>query len=83
MVNFSVLTILSLTQRISVCKRPRTKQFPKFSPDGKFISKFGEEGEELGQFKSAYSMAIDSNDVIYVLDRGNDRIQKVNIIYFL
>ena len=50
--------------------------FQKFSADGKFIAKFGEEGEELGQFKSPYSMAIDSNDNIYVLDRGNDRIQK-------
>ena len=40
--------------------------FQKFSPNGKFISKFGEEGEELGQFKSHYSMAIDHNDNIYI-----------------
>ena len=26
--------------------------------------------------KSPYSMAIDSNDNIYVLDRGNDRVVK-------
>ena len=42
------------------------------------FSKFGGEGEDLGQFKSSYSLAIDSNDIIYVLDRGNDRIQKVS-----
>ena len=53
--------------------------FQKFSPDHKFISKFGgEEGEKLGQYSSPYSMAIDSNDHIYILDRGNDRIVKVD-----
>ena len=30
----------------------------KFTPDGKFIEKFGGKGEKLGEFKSPYSMAI-------------------------
>ena len=39
---------------------------------------FGEKGEELGQYRSPYSMAIDANDNIYTIDRGNDRIVKVD-----
>jgi hypothetical protein len=53
--------------------------FQKFSPDGNFISQFGEKGEDLGEYRSPYSMAMDSNDNIYVLDRGNDRVVKVAI----
>ena len=52
--------------------------FQKFTPDGKFISQFGEKGSKLGEYLSPYSMAIDANDIIYVLDRGNDRIVKVD-----
>jgi sugar lactone lactonase YvrE len=51
----------------------------KFSPDGKFISKFGTKGEQLGQFRSPYSMSIDLKDNLYVVDRANDRIQKISI----
>src|SRR5574339_1128533 len=49
----------------------------KFTPDGKFISKFGEKGKDLGQFQTPYSMIIDPNDYLYIIDRGNDRIQKM------
>src|ERR687897_3768944 len=34
----------------------------KCSPDGKFILKFGEEGQELDQYKTPFSMAIESKD---------------------
>ena len=50
----------------------------KFSPHGKFISKFGTKGEQLGQFRSPYSMSIDLEDNLYVADRANDRIQKIS-----
>lgn len=40
-----------------------------------FESKWGSSGTNAGQFSSPYGIAIDSNDVIYVADSGNHRIQ--------
>jgi DNA-binding beta-propeller fold protein YncE len=38
--------------------------------------KWGSEGQKAGQFNVPYSIEIDPLDNIYVVDRGNDRIQK-------
>jgi DNA-binding beta-propeller fold protein YncE len=39
--------------------------------------KWGSEGEDEGEFRSHYSIVIDpSTDDVYVVDRGNDRIQR-------
>ena len=43
-----------------------------------FINKWGKEGTEYGQFKSPAVIVIDSKDDIYILDNGNNRIQKFN-----
>lgn len=48
----------------------------KFSPDGEFITQWGERGYGEGQFWVAHSIDIDSNDVIYVADRENMRINR-------
>jgi len=47
----------------------------KFAPDGTFIMSFGEWGYEDGQMRSPHSLAFDSQDRLFVADRGNRRIQ--------
>jgi DNA-binding beta-propeller fold protein YncE len=48
----------------------------KFSPDGKFITKFGSgNGTGDGQLIDPEHLAIDSNGYVYVSDRGNNNIQ--------
>ncbi|MGH9759499.1 MAG: NHL repeat-containing protein, partial [Blastocatellia bacterium] len=40
----------------------------KFTPDGKFISKFGSEGDEPGQFRAPMAIAVDGQGRVYVSD---------------
>ena len=46
-------------------------------PDGKILGKFGESGHELGQFSWAHGLACPAEDVIYVADMNNWRVQKL------
>ncbi len=48
----------------------------KFSPDGEYITQWGSRGYGPGQYVAAHSIDIDRNDVIYVADRENMRIQR-------
>ena len=43
-----------------------------------FVSYFGKEGKEPGQFKYPEQVALDNNGNIYVSDTGNNRIQAFN-----
>jgi sugar lactone lactonase YvrE/plastocyanin len=43
-----------------------------------YASEFGELGSGDGQFKEPFGVAIGSNGDVYVLDRGNDRVEKFN-----
>jgi sugar lactone lactonase YvrE len=45
------------------------------APDGKYIGQWGKKGKGPGEFATAHSMDIDSDDRIYVGDRNNNRIQ--------
>jgi len=47
----------------------------KFNKDGIFVKSWGERGTEPGNFNTPHSLVVDNNDVIYVADRGNSRIQ--------
>lgn len=47
----------------------------KFSPEGKLEFSWGEPGSGPGQFHVPHGIAIDRNDVIYVADRENSRLQ--------
>lgn len=47
----------------------------KFSKDGKFIKEWGKKGTGPGDFETPHAMAIDSQGLLYVGDRGNGRIQ--------
>ena len=47
----------------------------KFDKDGIFVKAWGERGNQPGNFNTPHSLVVDNNDVIYVADRGNSRIQ--------
>jgi DNA-binding beta-propeller fold protein YncE len=47
----------------------------KFAADGKFLKWWGGPGTAPGEFDQPHSIAVDSQDRIYVADRSNDRIQ--------
>jgi DNA-binding beta-propeller fold protein YncE/DNA-directed RNA polymerase subunit RPC12/RpoP len=40
----------------------------KFNPDGKYINKFGSDGDEPGQFRAPYAIAVDGQGNVYVSD---------------
>jgi len=47
----------------------------KFSPDKKYLFEWGGHGQEPGQFMRPQSLAVDENDLLYVADACNHRIQ--------
>jgi ribosomal protein L7/L12/outer membrane protein assembly factor BamB len=47
-----------------------TEHIYAFAPDGRFITRFGGEGEEEGQFTSSYSIAVDNQSRVYASDHG-------------
>ncbi|MBC8029133.1 MAG: NHL repeat-containing protein [Pyrinomonadaceae bacterium] len=56
----------------------------KFAPDGKFLTRFGDAGNEAGQFRAAFAIAVDGKGRVYVSDikgiqvfDGNGRYLKV------
>lgn len=40
----------------------------KFAPDGKFLTRFGDAGNESGQFRAAFAIAVDGKGRVYVSD---------------
>ncbi|MEX2130756.1 MAG: peptidyl-alpha-hydroxyglycine alpha-amidating lyase family protein [Pseudohongiellaceae bacterium] len=53
-----------------------TPRVLKFSPQGDFIMQWGSRGYGPGQFVAAHAIEIDADDVLYVADRENMRIQR-------
>ncbi len=47
----------------------------KFSSAGKFIKAWGKFGKKPGEFIIPHGIAIDQNNIIYVADRQNNRVQ--------
>lgn len=41
-----------------------------FSPNGRYVTRFGSEGDEKGQFTSTYTLAVDNQSRVYVTDSG-------------
>ncbi|MQA90240.1 MAG: hypothetical protein GEU90_08395 [Gemmatimonas sp.] len=52
-----------------------TARVVKFSPEGEFLLEWGEIGTEHGQFRTPHALAFDSQDRLWVADRGNHRIE--------
>ncbi|MCP4681404.1 MAG: hypothetical protein GY864_03635, partial [Desulfobacterales bacterium] len=47
----------------------------KFDQNGQFIASFGECGSGAGQFLYPSAVCVDTEGLVYVSDRGNNRIQ--------
>jgi DNA-binding beta-propeller fold protein YncE len=47
----------------------------KYNKDGEWVKSWGEHGSAPGQFNLVHSIAVDAKGLVYVADRGNDRIQ--------
>jgi DNA-binding beta-propeller fold protein YncE len=47
----------------------------RFSPDGRLRHSWGEPGSAPGQFDTPHSLWVDERERVYVVDRGNGRIQ--------
>jgi tripartite motif-containing protein 71 len=53
-----------------------THEIVKYTPDGKELTRWGDNGIGNGQFSFPSSVATDLTGNVYVLDSGNSRIQK-------
>jgi streptogramin lyase len=47
----------------------------RFSKDGKFITAWGKKGKGPGEFNTLHGIALDSKGRVFVVDRGNNRLQ--------
>lgn len=47
----------------------------KFSPEGKYLSEWGQNGDKEGEFNVPHGITIDKSGNVYVADRENSRIQ--------
>ena len=45
-----------------------------FTPEGKFLRKFGKWGSGEGELSYPSSVSIDSNDIVYITERDNHRV---------
>lgn len=48
----------------------------KFTPNGQFLTAFGEQGDGPGQLDRAIAVAVAGDGAVFVVDYGNNRIQK-------
>ena len=51
----------------------------EYTPDGKKVREWGSRGTGPGQFYIPHSIQIDENNIIYVADRENGRIQRFDL----
>jgi hypothetical protein len=70
LLNSSFINNVYVTDTTSV-----SNQIQKFTTNGTFITSWGAVGSGDGQFEEPTSIALDSSDNVYVIDRGNMRIQ--------
>jgi sugar lactone lactonase YvrE len=56
-------------------KRGATARISKFSRDGKFIKSWGGLGMRHGEFRTPHAMAFDGKGRLWVVDRGNHRLE--------
>ena len=51
------------------------RRIQRCDPSGNYVSHWGTFGTEAGQFKRPTGVAINANDIVYVTDRNNARVQ--------
>jgi DNA-binding beta-propeller fold protein YncE len=54
---------------------PGNNRVSKFSKDGRFLKSWGKPGTAPGEFNEPHTIAIDSQNRVFVGDRGNNRIE--------
>ena len=47
----------------------------KFTKDGEYVGTIGYSGREVGQFSTPHDIDSDAQGLVYVADRGNNRVQ--------
>jgi sugar lactone lactonase YvrE len=52
-----------------------TARIIKFAPDGKRLTEWGQIGVRHGEFRTPHAMAFDSKGRLWVVDRGNHRLE--------
>ena len=67
---FIIATVFALLLTLSIVR------FVFAVEEYRLIKEWGSQGTDNGQFHLPYSIAIDSTDKIYVVDKNNDRVQK-------
>ena len=45
-----------------------------FTSEGKFVTKFGEEGNNIDQFTNPKGLTFDKDGFLYICDFGNNRL---------
>ena len=65
-----------VTESNNINLKLNNNRVQKFDSDGNFITKWGSNGTDNGNFRSPTGIAVDSSDNVYVADNFNNRIQK-------
>ena len=52
-----------------------TGRIVKFSPEGEYLTEWGEIGTEHGQFRTPHALEFDAQGRLWVADRGNHRLE--------
>lgn len=73
--NFPYCLALNRRGNLIIVSDSQNHRVQIVTPSGRLVKCFGGFGDEIGKFKNPLGVAIDSDDVIYVADSGNSRIQ--------
>lgn len=57
----------------------RNHRIQVFDLDGKFISTFGSQGSEPGQFYNQHDIVFDNENRMFIVDSGNNRVQILSL----
>ncbi|MCX6752917.1 MAG: hypothetical protein NTW62_01050 [Candidatus Nomurabacteria bacterium] len=73
--NFDTTVSVAIDSSGNIYTTDYTMYVQKFDSNGNFITSWGGYGSADGQFNYPSNIAIDSTDLIYVFDSGNNRIE--------